>query len=294
MEAGNITRASELLFVAQPALGLQIRQLEEELSVALLVRHSRGVAPTPAGQLLYEGARDLLQRVEDLKSQVKALDASTTEALTLGLPPSISVLLGQDIMLEARGRLPTVFLSLFEAMSFGLIEAMDRREVDVAFAYDYSDRPSLSGTALFDEELLFVTAPGGDSEEPIELAEALGRDLVLGSERDQVRRTVEARALTLGIRPRVVFEAQSVALMKSVVAAGHAVTIMPFGTAAEELRRGELIGRRIVQPMLRRLYLVKQALRSPLRAEADVDAFLDEISQRLSAALGPLMHPLTA
>jgi LysR family nitrogen assimilation transcriptional regulator len=283
-----------LLFVAQPALGLQIRQLEEELGMALLLRHSRGVAPTPAGQLLYDGARDLLQRAEALKAQVKGLDASAAETLILGLSPSVSVLLGQDIMLEARGRLPNVFLSLFEAMSIGLIEAMDRQEVDVAFAYDYSDRPSLSGTPLFDEELLFVSAPGGDPEQPIALAEALARDLVLASERDPIRRTVEARAQKLGIRPHIVFEAQSVALMKSVVAAGHAATIMPYGIATEELRRGELVGRRIEQPLLRRLYLVKQSQRVPLRAEAEIDAFLGEMAQRLRLALGPLAHAFTA
>ena len=52
VEAGNMTRAAEQLHVAQTALGMQIRQLEEDLGVALLVRHSRGVEPTKAGALL--------------------------------------------------------------------------------------------------------------------------------------------------------------------------------------------------------------------------------------------------
>ena len=49
-----MTRAADQLRVAQPALGLQIRQLEDDLGVALLVRHSRGVVPTEAGRLLYD------------------------------------------------------------------------------------------------------------------------------------------------------------------------------------------------------------------------------------------------
>ena len=52
VEAGNMTRAADQLHVAQTALGMQIKQLEESLGVALLVRHSRGVEPTPAGKLL--------------------------------------------------------------------------------------------------------------------------------------------------------------------------------------------------------------------------------------------------
>jgi DNA-binding transcriptional LysR family regulator len=53
VEAGNMTRAAEQLHVAQTALGMQIRQMEEDLGVALLVRHSRGVEPTKAGSLLH-------------------------------------------------------------------------------------------------------------------------------------------------------------------------------------------------------------------------------------------------
>ena len=60
VEAGNITRAAEQLFVAQPALGLQIRQLEEELGVPLLIRHSRGVTATDVARL---SSRSALQAV---------------------------------------------------------------------------------------------------------------------------------------------------------------------------------------------------------------------------------------
>jgi LysR family nitrogen assimilation transcriptional regulator len=56
VEAGNMTRAAEQLHVAQTALGMQIRQLEEGLGVALLIRHSRGVEPTKAGRLLHARA----------------------------------------------------------------------------------------------------------------------------------------------------------------------------------------------------------------------------------------------
>ena len=56
VETGSMTRAAEQLHVAQTALGMQIRQIEEDLGVALLVRHSRGVEPTKAGRLLHERA----------------------------------------------------------------------------------------------------------------------------------------------------------------------------------------------------------------------------------------------
>jgi LysR family nitrogen assimilation transcriptional regulator len=60
VDTGNMTRAAEHLNVAQTALGMQIKQLEESLGVTLLVRHSRGVEPTKAGSLLRERALEIL------------------------------------------------------------------------------------------------------------------------------------------------------------------------------------------------------------------------------------------
>jgi tetratricopeptide (TPR) repeat protein len=71
VDAGNMTRAAEQLHVAQTALGMQIRQLEEDLGVALLVRHSRGVEPTRAGNLLRARALDILSLVEQARKDLR-------------------------------------------------------------------------------------------------------------------------------------------------------------------------------------------------------------------------------
>src|SRR5262245_36368764 len=76
VDLGNMTAAAEMLNVAQPALGSQIRQLEGELGVELLVRHSRGITPTPAGELLYNHARHILDDVDQAAREVRALSAA--------------------------------------------------------------------------------------------------------------------------------------------------------------------------------------------------------------------------
>ena len=72
VETGNMTRAADQLHVAQTALGMQIKQLEESLGVALLVRHSRGVEPTAAGTLLRDRAIEILKLVEQTRREVAA------------------------------------------------------------------------------------------------------------------------------------------------------------------------------------------------------------------------------
>src|SRR3982751_4338470 len=97
VELGNMTRAAESLYVAQPALGMQVRQLEEDLGVTLLIRHSRGVEPTPAGRLLHTRAIEILALVDRAREEVAAHDDQGGEAIRLGLTPMLMLVIGPDI-----------------------------------------------------------------------------------------------------------------------------------------------------------------------------------------------------
>src|SRR5262245_45274960 len=96
VEAGNMTRAAEQLHVAQTALGMQIRQLEEDLGVALLVRHSRGVEPTKAGSLLHTRAISILKEVEEARKDVRACEREDSEAIRLGITPALMLVCGTE------------------------------------------------------------------------------------------------------------------------------------------------------------------------------------------------------
>ena len=89
VEAGNMTRAADQLHVAQTALGMQIRQIEEDLGVALLVRHSRGVEPTKAGSMLHARALTILKLVEETRKEVSACERDESEAIRLGITPAL-------------------------------------------------------------------------------------------------------------------------------------------------------------------------------------------------------------
>src|SRR5262245_18685416 len=106
VEVGSMTRAAEQLFVAQPALGVQIKMLEERLGVVLLVRHSRGVAPTRAGQLVYERARQILRLVDETQREVAALRHLELARIELGMSTAIIAPVGRDVIVEAHRTLP--------------------------------------------------------------------------------------------------------------------------------------------------------------------------------------------
>lgn len=295
VELGNITRAAEALNVAQPALGLQIRQLEQELEVPLLVRHSRGITPTRPGQVLYERACDILRRVEDAKAEITGYAGSEKESLILGITPGMTNVIGNTIYVDAPKALPDVHLSIVEEMSYVLIDALERDDIDLAIAYEVPDRPALLRTPLIEEELVFVAGPAtvlkeGDS---IDLQDLLGYKLVLADERDTVRRLLAAEAERLALPLRVAFEATSVSMMKSLVTRGEVASVMPRGTVAAELSAGQMVCQRIATPTITRtLYLARSVRHPRYRSEAEIADFLYDLVDIFVEKLHPLAHKL--
>lgn len=290
-----MTSASKDLHVAQPALGLQIRQLEDEFGIALLNRHSRGVEATDAGKILYERATHMLELAAETREEIMALarGSNQTERIRLGMTPSLTTLMGSEILVTARDALPGVNLTLVEELSFSLVETLDRDEIDLALAYEVADRPSLIRHPVHEEELLFITAahkaPPGDS---ITLADALKQELVLAAEKDTVYRLVAAAAERASLPFEVTYLAQSVPAMVRLSAEGLAAGIMPLGPAMAEIESGRVVAKRITNPSLARvLYMVRSVRRGRFRNEEALEAFLQHILQMLLEKLGPLARP---
>ena len=293
VEAGNMTRAAEQLFVAQPALGMQIRQLEEDLGVALLNRHSRGVDPTRAGALLHARALAILKLVDETRQEVSACDRDGTEAIRLGLTPALMLLVGPEIAMSVRERIPQVFLSLAEDMSHVLVDALSRGELDLVLAYDVPDQRQFSRTAVYQEDLVLVTLPAARSGQPIAFADAMEESLVLPESRDSVREHVMRAARELGAEPKIAFEVRSIPAIKNLILRGAAAGVLPYGLVADEVRAGMLDARPIASPALRRtLFLASSSRRSPFKNELALAGVIRASLGRLAEMLGPLAHPL--
>ncbi|MFD0668022.1 LysR family transcriptional regulator [Ramlibacter sp. MAHUQ-53] len=301
VETGNMTRAAEQLYVAQPALGLQIKQMEEALGVSLLHRHSRGVEPTRAGRLLYERACEILRLVDEAERQVIAAGRQEREGILLGLTNGFANVVGRDLVQQARQDIPDVSLSLVEERSVVLVDALERHEIDIALAYEVHERPGLLRVPLLEEETLFVSRGEGGDVQPlqsvpsIEFSEIARHALVMPGPRDGVRQQVLATARRLAVDLNVTLDVSSISMMKNMVAMGDACAVMPYGNVAEDIASGRIRGRRIVNPPLRRtLYLVRPHKRAPFQAEAGVLRLMSQVCRLYAERLGPLAAPLEA
>jgi LysR family nitrogen assimilation transcriptional regulator len=293
IDAGSMTRAAEQLNIAQPALGAQIKQLEEELGVPLLIRHSRGIEPTPAGLILHRRAIEILRLIDEARQEIAASHDEAGEPLRFGITPSLMQIIGPELAIQMRQRAPKVQLSLSEEMSHILVDTLHRGDLDLILAYEVADAAGYWKRALYQEDLVLVTSSGRRRGEPISFAEALKEALVLPDARDSVRMLVEQKARELGLDLKVDHEIRSIPGLKTMIRRGVAAGILPFGTIASEVEEGILSMRPIVSPTLRRtLFLCGARHVQRMRSFATVQLVVQAAVESLAKSMGPLGHLL--
>ncbi len=292
VEVGNITRAAEQLNLAQTALGIQIRNLEDSLQIQLLDRHSRGVSATPAGMLLYERAIEILQRIEETRRDLITMGGEKVR-IRFGATPSILKLIGTELLVAANAQLPNIALEVVEELSFMLTDALERGELDYVLAYDIEDNPGIRRVALLEEDLLHVSAPNGKQQDgDISFRQAVAGDLALVSNRDIIWRRVQETASRLSVDVKITYQVQSNEAIKALILHGVAQSIMPYGIVAEEVRKGQLVARRIARPAVKRTLFLAHPSHRGFADERPFLAFIDRMVDRLTTEVGPYAHTI--
>jgi DNA-binding transcriptional LysR family regulator len=150
-EEGNVTRAAERLHMAQPPLSAAIRQLEQQLGVALLDRGSRRVRLTPAGELLLEQGRELLARAEAVVGAVQAVERSPRGLLRGGLSPAARFGLAPELLERWSTAAPGVMLHTREDTSGALLRDVREGRLDLAVVFCPPPDTGLAATVIRDE-----------------------------------------------------------------------------------------------------------------------------------------------
>lgn len=239
VDVGSLTRAADVLHIAQPALSQQINALEAELGQRLLIRSKQGVEPTEAGAALYRHAQVILKQLDDAVAEVGLLGREVAGQVFVGLAPySTANLIALPLVQAVRARYPHILLRVTDNFGVVLSEAMMTGRLHLAILYDSGPVKGLVFERLLTEELVLVCAPdtARDTDEvPIEaLAEV---PLMLPSPLHTLRQAVTQACDAAGVQPLVMAELESVGLMGRAVTAGLGATVLPR-SVAERLTEG--------------------------------------------------------
>lgn len=242
VESGSLSKASRLLYVAQPALSQQLSKLESEVGKPLLRRSSRGVAPTENGLALYHHARFMLRQLDQALSIARQDAGAVQGMVSLGLPATTVSALGLPLVRAIRERYPSILLNVVEGMSGHIGQMMRMGQLDLAVLFAADVAPDVAVETLLDEELFVMVPQHSGLVAPrrtsITLAEAAALPLILPTGGHGLRRRIAAEFEQRGLSAHIVAEIDSLSLLMSCVYDGMGATIKPMSAVYLERARG--------------------------------------------------------
>ena len=233
-------RAAERLHIAQPPLSQQIRQLERELGVTLLVRSTRKVELTPAGVAYLQRAVTILDAVEDAGEQAQRIAAGTEGRLAIGCVGSATYSLLPRLVRALREALPGVDVSVRgEMLAPAQIAALLAGEIDLALL-----RPPVEQSGVVVETVrrdrFLVALPDGHAlatRQQLRIEDLRDQEFVAhaGHGRSVMNSVLTALCADAGFVPRVRHEVEETSTLVTLVAAGLGVAVVPEPTAALDI-----------------------------------------------------------
>jgi DNA-binding transcriptional LysR family regulator len=160
-EEGNVTRAAERLHISQPSLSAAVQQLEAQLGVELLVRLGRRIEVTPAGELLRERGRVLLEQADAIVDEVRDRHQTGASRLSLGVSPTARYGIGQRLLVACTTEVPAVMLHTVENTTGSLLRDVARGRLDLAITFCAPDPPPGVELILLRDEPAVVHLPSG-------------------------------------------------------------------------------------------------------------------------------------
>ena len=229
VRTGSISKGAGLAHLAIGAASKRISDLEAAVGVALLERHSRGVRPTEAGQVLFERARGVLKEVEHLSADLSDYASgvvgtirlwANTSAITQFLPRELSAFQAAN---------PGIRIELEEQNSTDIVMAVLDGRADFGI---FADRTSAHGLQLLDyrSDRLVLVVPNGhplQRRKSVSFSQAVDDDFVCLASTTSLSRRLHEETELLGRRLRVRIQVRSFDAMCLMVANGMGVAVLP-------------------------------------------------------------------
>ena len=246
--AGHFGRAAAICSISQPAISVQIKEMEQTLGIALFERGARVVRLTAAGEDLIQRVRSILGAVEELSDVARASGGQALTRLRLGIIPTIAPYLLPAIMGVLGAQHPNLDLHVRETLTPKLLNELSDGKIDAAILALPTSEPSLQETLLFDEDFVLVR-PAQDEGKPIPNGEALRKmRLLLLEEGHCFRDQALAFCNTGASVPRDGLDGSSLTTLVQMVSAGIGVTLIPQMAIAVETPAANVSVARFAEP----------------------------------------------
>jgi LysR family transcriptional regulator, hydrogen peroxide-inducible genes activator len=247
---GHFGRAADACAISQPALSMQIKELEEALGTELFERSARHARPTRFGEEFALRIRDILRSVDELGDLARASRDRLAGRLRLGVIPTVAPYLLPTIIDNLTRVHGGLDIHVRETLTAKLIQELEDGRLDTAIVALPVSEPSLTEIALFAEHFVLVR-PGDDEGKPVPDRETLCEMRLLLLEeghcfRDQALSFCNTNMSSTPSRK--LLDASSLSTLVQMVGAGIGVTLIPEMAVAVETRSASVSIARFKSP----------------------------------------------
>jgi LysR family transcriptional regulator, hydrogen peroxide-inducible genes activator len=245
---GHFGRAADACAISQPAMSVQIRELEETLSTELFERGARQVRLTSFGEEFALRVRDILRSVDELGDLARASHDRLAGRLRIGVIPTIAPYLLPTIIGNLTRLHEGLDIHVRETLTLKLIGEVAEGRLDTAIVALPVSEPSLTEVALFSENFVLVR-PGEDEGKPVPNGEMLREMRLLLLEEGHCFRDQALSFCNMhSVRPRELLDGSSLSTLVQMVSAGIGVTLIPEMAVAVETRSASVSVARFKNP----------------------------------------------
>ncbi len=255
---GSLTRAAAMLNVAQSALSVQLRHLEESLGHPLFTRQNRRLALTEAGRLALQYADSIFRTGDELVDTLQHRSPRTRQVLRVGAVATLSRNFQWEFVKPLRNR-RDVELVLRTGGVRDMIAQLRNHEVDVVLTNQALRRDAETGyqcQLLAEQEISLVARPVAGQKAFRFPEDFRGTPVLLPSLESDVRSSFDLILEQAGIRPVIAAEVDDMAMLRVLALRLKAVALVPKVVVQDELRTGMLVERFRLSAITEKFYAI--------------------------------------
>ena len=240
-EMGSISKAADKLYISQPALSQQLKNLEKELDASLFIRSNKGIELTGEGKIVYKYfsmseklLQEMKKEIRDKKNNVKKIRISAVPTMCNYSLPCMIYHLKQHY--------PNTSVELYSRSdSFKIEEELVSERCDIGFvAEDIKNDLVLTSKKIFEEEILLVASNISINYPDFITERELNRyDLINMATENEITRTV-SRYINDFESYKITYNLESIDAIKSCVVNGYGLAFLPYSTIKKELYNKEM------------------------------------------------------
>lgn len=156
-EEKQITAAAKRLYIAQPPLSYQLKQLERELDAKLFKRTAHGIELTDAGQIFQSYANEIISLAQNAENQVHKTISGELGTIAIGMASSSTGLIPMNSFNELRKYYPEISFDIYEDNTYGILDKLEKKTIDLGIVRTPYNQTGLNTKTLTTEKMMAVS-----------------------------------------------------------------------------------------------------------------------------------------